>query len=227
MNNLIKLSKIIDIKFNNDELFKRVFIHRSYLNEHKGYKGENNERLEFLGDAVLELVVTEYLYKNYPNPEGELTNWRSAIVKGEMLAKIAKKLDIGELMQLSKGEEKAGGKAKNIILANTFEALIGAIYLDQGYDNAKKMINMQLLVELQNIIENKLFVDSKSQLQELIQEKNNVTPIYNVLKEIGPDHNKEFEIGVIVNEKMIGKGSGSSKQKAEQEAALDALNKLI
>lgn len=226
MNSLIKLAKIIDIKFNNDELFKRVFIHRSYLNEHKGYKGENNERLEFLGDAVLELVVTEYLYKNYPNPEGELTNWRSAIVKGEMLAKIAKKLDIGEFMQLSKGEEKAGGKAKNIILANTFEALIGAIYLDQGYDNAKKMINTQLLVELPNIIENKLFVDSKSQLQELVQEKNNVTPIYNVLKEIGPDHNKKFEIGVSVNDKMIGKGCGSSKQKAEQEAALDALDKL-
>lgn len=226
MNDLIKLSDDIDIQFRDDELLKRVFIHRSYLNEHKGYKGENNERLEFLGDAVLELVVTEYLYNNYPNPEGELTNWRSAIVKGEMLARIAKRLNLGEHIQLSKGEERAGGKAKNFILANTFEALIGAMYLDNGYDCAKKFIGGQLLTELPNIIENKLFVDAKSQLQELVQDKNNVTPIYKVIKEEGPDHNKEFEVGVYINNIIAGQGKGSSKQRAEQDAALSALGKV-
>lgn len=226
MNDLIKLLNDIDIQFSDDELFKRVFIHRSYLNEHKGYKGENNERLEFLGDAVLELVVTEHLYNNYPNPEGELTNWRSAIVKGEMLARIAKRLNLGRYMQLSKGEEKAGGKEKNYILANTFEALIGAMYLDNGYGCAKKFISAQLLTELPNIIENKLFVDAKSELQELVQDKDNVTPIYKIIKEEGPDHNKEFEVGVYINDIIAGRGKGSSKQRAEQNAALNALGKV-
>ena len=226
MSNLNTLIKKLNIKFTDDELLHKVFIHRSYLNEHKGFKGEHNERLEFLGDAVLELIVTEFLYKKYPNPEGDLTNWRSAIVNGEMLAKIAKNLSIGDFMQLSKGEEKAGGKTKNIILANAFEALIGAIYLDQGYESAKKIIYDQLLVELPKIIEDKLFIDSKSELQEHIQEKTGVTPVYKVIKESGPDHNKVFKIGVYINDKISGTGTGSSKQRAEQDAALDALSKL-
>ena len=220
---LQELEKRIGIKFKDEKLLKQVFIHRSFLNENVGTDLDHNERLEFLGDAVLELIVTDHLFKNYPNPEGELTNWRSALVKGAMLSKVATNLKIGELLYLSKGEEKTGGKSRSLILANTFEALIGAIYLDLGFEATKKFIDKYLIVNLPTILEDQSYIDPKSKLQELSQAKENITPIYKVLKEFGPDHNKSFTVGVSMGENLIGQGSGSSKQKAEQAAASDAL----
>lgn len=216
----------IGLKFNNSKLLEQVFIHRSFLNEHPKYYLDHNERLEFLGDAVLELIVTEYLYLNYQEPEGILTNWRSAIVKGEMLAKLASKINLEDYLKLSRGEQQNSGRARNLILANTFEALIGATYLDQGYEIAKKFVTKYLLVELKDIIEAGSYVDNKSKLQELIQDKEGFTPNYQVIEETGPDHSKEFNVGVFVNDKMLGKGVGSSKQRAEQEAAKQALEKI-
>lgn len=224
MNLINKFLKDNCLDFHDSNIIEVALTHRSFLNENRTKYNQHNERLEFLGDAVLELVVTEYLYKSYPNPEGELTNWRSAIVKGENLALISKKLGIGELIKLSKGEEKAGGKARNLLLANAFEAMIGAIYIDMGYERVKEFISLHLLGELSKIIEDGSFIDSKSKLQELIQARNNITPAYKVLEESGPDHNKTFEVGVYIKEKIVGKGTGESKRKAEQEAAKDALN---
>lgn len=215
-----------NLDFHNLDTIETAFTHRSYLNENKTKSNKHNERLEFLGDAVLELIVTQYLYNTYPNPEGELTNWRGAIVKGEKLAAVAKRLGIGELIKLSKGEEKGGGKARNLLLANALEALIGAIFIDQGYDKARDFISLNLFGELNKIIQEGSFIDSKSKLQEQVQADSNVTPIYKVLDESGPDHNKTFEVGVFIKDKMVGKGSGESKRKAEQEAAKDGLNYL-
>lgn len=220
---LANFQKKIKIKFNNFPLLQQVFIHRSYLNENTGLGLNHNERLEFLGDAVLELIVTEYLYLNYDNPEGELTNWRSALVRGEMLSKIASDLGINDLLYLSRGEGQSTGKSRQLILANAFEALIGAIYLDKGYKNAQKFINHCLIVHLNEILEKKLYKDAKSSLQELAQEKLSITPAYQVLSESGPDHAKNFNMGVYIGEKMIGQGSGNSKQAAEQQAAFDGL----
>ncbi len=213
----------IGVTFNDQNLLKQVFIHRSYINETSQKQLEHNERLEFLGDAVLELVVTDFLYKNFTNPEGELTNWRSSIVKGEVLAKVAGSLEIGSLLFLSKGEEKSGGRERNLLLANAFEALIGAIYLDQGYGKADTFINNYVIALLPEIIEKKLYVDPKSRLQEVIQESFGATPEYRVHKEEGPDHNKIFTVGVFAKGKLIAEGTGASKQKAEQEAATAAL----
>lgn len=221
--NLEKVQATIEIKFKDLSLLQRVFIHRSYLNEHLNQPLENNERLEFLGDAVLELIVTEYLYLTYPNPEGELTNWRSAIVKGETLAIVAKELDLGDYLMVSRGEERNGGKARNLLLANCFEALIGCIYLDQGYEAARKFLHDFLIPRLEGIIKEGTYLDSKSRLQELVQEKSGVTPVYKVLDESGPDHDKHFLIGVYVDDKIIGQGEGASKRKGEQEAATDGL----
>lgn len=223
-NKFDKFEKKIGVKFGNSELLKQVFVHRSYLNENPSFNLDHNERLEFLGDAVLELIVTEYLYLNFPNPEGDLTNWRSSLVKGEMLSNIAQKLEIEDYLFLSKGESQSTGKARQIILANCFEALIGAIYLDKNYQTAQKFINKNLLIHLKNILENKLYRDAKSSLQELAQEKLNITPHYIVLNENGPDHNKHFTIGVYIGERLLGQGEGFSKQSAEQDAALNALN---
>jgi len=223
---ILKFENKIDVKFKNKELLKQVFVHRSYINENPKFGLNHNERLEFLGDAVLELIVTEYLYKNYPNPEGELTNWRSALVKGQMLSKIADSLKINDYLYLSRGEEKSTGKSRQIILANSFEALIGAIYLDQGYDTASAFIHKFLIIHLNEILEKELYRDSKSRLQELSQEKNGITPEYRVLTESGPDHDKSFEIGVFLGNDQAGKGTGSSKQEAEQHAAHNALGKL-
>lgn len=214
-----------NLNFKNKTLLRQVFVHRSYLNENSGFDLDNNERLEFLGDAVLELVVTEYLYIKYKNPEGELTNWRSALVKGTMLAEIANKIGINDLMYLSRGESKSIGKARQLILANAFEALIGAIYLDGGYKPAKKFIENNLIIYLKEILENRLYKDSKSLFQELSQEKDGITPQYKVISEIGPDHAKKFTVGVYLGEAMEGNGMGSSKQEAEQMAAQDALKK--
>lgn len=213
------------LKFNDPALLKTVFVHRSYLNEAGDDTSSHNERLEFLGDAVLELVVTEYLYKNFDNPEGELTNWRSSIVKGEVLAKVAAEMHLGDYLFLSKGEEKSGGRQRSLILANTFEALIGAIYLDAGYDTASKFIHKHLITLLPEIIEKRLYIDPKSRLQEVSQQDLGATPEYRVLSEKGPDHQKEFEIGVYAAGKLIAQGSGSSKQRAEQSAATDALSR--
>jgi len=213
----------IDIKFTDKLLLQQVFVHRSYLNEHKDFKLNHNERLEFLGDAVLELVVTENLYKNYSEPEGVLTNWRSALVKGESLSKLSQALNMDEMLMLSYGESKNSGKGRNLILANVLEALIGAIYLDKGYDKAAKFIEDNLIVNLENIIEKELFIDNKSKLQESAQEKFTITPHYELISESGPDHDKVFIMGVYLDSKKIGEGKGKSKQNAEQNAAYNAL----
>jgi len=217
-----RLAEKIGIKFNNLDNLQQAMTHRSYLNEHRDYKLEHNERLEFLGDAVLELVVTKYLYENYPNPEGELTNWRASLVNGEMLAKISKKLGVEEFLLMSKGEGKDLGKARTYLLANAFEAIVGAIYLDQkekGFDVAGKFITYNVISELPNILENKLYMDPKSRFQEVAQEKAGVTPSYRVLSEIGPDHDKKFTVGVFLNDEMIARGEGFSKQEAQRNAA--------
>ncbi len=221
-----KLEKKIGLKFKDHHLLKNAFIHRSYLNEHKSSKMESNERLEFLGDAVLELVVTEYLYKTYPNPEGELTNWRSALVKGDTLAIIAQELDLGEHLFLSHGEENSGGREKDYLLANTFEAVIGVIYLELGYEKAKKFIEKFLLVRLEDILKDGAHIDAKSKFQEMAQEKTGFTPAYELVHDEGPDHDKVFVMGAYIEDKIVGKGKGSSKQSAEQEAAEDALKRL-
>lgn len=224
MRDLNKIEEKIGVKFNNRELIFTAFIHRSYVNEHKDVK-EHNERLEFLGDAVLELVVTEYLYNNYPNPEGDLTNWRSALVKTESISEVAGKLGFEDYLLMSRGEASSSGRARQLILANSFEAVIGAIYCDQGYDVAKKFITENLIIELPRIIKEKLYIDPKSNFQELAQEKEGVTPRYEVVEEAGPDHAKVFTIAVKVGEKEWGRGTGPSKQLAQQDAAKAALKK--
>lgn len=211
------------LTFKNINLLRQVFVHRSYLNENLGFDLDHNERLEFLGDAVIELVVTEYLYKNFDNPEGELTNLRSALVKGSMLSDIAKELAMDKYLYLSRGEAKAEGKSRQLILANVFEALIGAIYLDQGYQAAVVFIKKHLIKHLQLIIDQKLYLDPKSHLQELSQEQLGITPLYKVLAEHGPDHAKSFTVGCYIKDRLIGEGSGSSKQTAESAAASSAL----
>jgi len=226
MKDFSKLEKLIGIKFKDKNLLNNAFVHRSYLNEHKNEGIESNERLEFLGDAVLELVSTEHLYKNHPDhDEGQMTNFRSALVKGMHLADISKELTLGNYLYLSHGEEKGEGNRKNYILANTLEALIGAIYLDKGFKIAEKFVKKFILTKLDEIIEKKLHLDPKCQLQELIQEKVGVTPTYEILSESGPDHAKKFEMGVYVSGELIAKGEGSSKQKAEEDAAQKALMK--
>lgn len=221
--NLGKLEKAIGVTFKNKDLLKTAMVHRSYLNEHPKFELDQNERLEFLGDAVLELVITENIYLNYPNPEGELTNWRASLVNSKMLAKISQKLNVEEQLYLSRGEAKDTGKARQYILANAMEAIIGAIYLDQGWDAAKKFIEDFFLVELPEILEKKLYLDPKSNFQEIAQEKTGITPSYKVIKEDGPDHNKVFEVGAYLKNEQIAVGKGSSKQEAQEEAARTAL----
>lgn len=221
-----KLANKLGVKFNNPDLLQQAVTHRSYLNENRGYKLDHNERLEFLGDAVLELVVTEYLYENYPNPEGELTNWRAALVNGEMLAKISKRLGVEEFLLMSRGEAKDTGKARQYLLANAFEAVTGAIYLDQGakgYDAAKEFIMKNVVTELPEIIEKKLYMDPKSRFQEVAQDKIGVTPSYRVMGESGPDHDKKFTVGIYLNDELVAKGEGSSKQEAQRNAAITGL----
>ena len=220
------LAKKLGVKFNNPNLLKQALTHRSYLNENRGKKIEHNERLEFLGDAVLELVVTEYLYNNYSNQEGELTNWRAALVNGEMLAKISKDLGVEEFLLMSKGEAKDMGRARQYLLANAFEAIVGAIYLDQaelGFVKAKEFIEKNLLGRLTDIIEKELYVDPKSRFQERSQEEVGVTPSYQVLEESGPDHDKRFVVGLYLQDELVAKGVGPSKQEAQKEAATKAL----
>lgn len=218
------LEKTIGITFKNRDVLDVAFVHASYVNEHRNKKNEHNERLEFLGDAVLELVVTEFLYKNFPTKgEGILTNWRSALVKGKHLAEIAEKLDLGLFLYLSRGEERSGGRKKKYILANTLESLIGAIYLDQGYKVAHEFIDNMILAQLTSILEQGLHIDAKSQFQEIAQELLGVTPQYKLESEEGPDHDKIFIMGAYIEDELIATGSESSKQKAEQKAAEAAL----
>jgi len=218
------LEKQLNLKFKNKNLLVQAFCHRSYLNENPKSNLENNERLEFLGDAVLELIVTEELYGKYPQkPEGELTNWRAALVNAKMLSETAKELGLNDYLLLSKGEKKETGKARQYILANTFEALIGSAYLDLGYKKCRDFIKKNLIVKLPEIIEKGLFKDAKSCLQEEAQERTGITPTYRVLKEWGPDHAKHFIIGVFLEKELASEGQGSSKQEAEVEAAKNAL----
>lgn len=217
----------IGVTFSDQDLLQQVFVHRSYLNEHRSFSLGHNERLEFLGDAVLELVVTEFLYRNYPNPEGELTNWRSALVKGEMLAKIAGGLGFAEYLLLSFGESRSGGKSKNLLLANAFEALLGAMYLDQGYDTCQKFIHQTVTCHLEEILEQGLFIDPKSRLQEMTQERWGVTPTYVSISEEGPDHAKTFTVAAQIHERILAQGSGTSKQAAQVAAAQESLKVLL
>jgi len=220
-----ELEKILHIKFNNPDIYLSAFTHRSYLNENRVFKLPHNERLEFLGDAVLELISTEYLYTNYPHPEGELTNFRSALVNYKILSEIARRLGFEKFLLMSKGEAKDIGRARQVILANCIEAVIGAIYLDGGYNVAKEFIEREILLELPSIIAGETYVDPKSKLQELVQEKRGITPTYNVISESGPDHNKIFVVGAFIGTVEVGRGTGPSKQEAELSAAEDALKK--
>ena len=220
-----KLEKNIEVEFNNKNLLLQALTHRSYINENPKWHLDHNERLEFLGDAVLELVVTEYLYKNYPNPEGEMKNWRASLVNANMLAKLSSEFDLNDFILLSRGESKDTGRARQYILANAYEAVIGAIYLDSGYESAKGFINKYVLKELADIIENKTYRDAKSLFQERAQEKVGITPTYEVLEEWGPDHARNFKVGVFIEKEMAGQGEGPSKQEAQQVAAEDALKK--
>lgn len=214
------------VQFRDKDLLKQAFTHRSYLNENPESDFKHNERLEFLGDAVLELVVTESLYKNYPDkPEGELTMWRAALVNARMLAIVAKDLNLGDYLLLSHGESRETGKARDYILANATEALLGALYLDQGLKVCTMVIEQYVLSKLPQVLKEKLFEDAKSQFQELAQEKTGITPSYQVLREWGPDHEKHFQVGVTIGKDLIATGEGTSKQEAEQEAAKAALAK--
>ncbi|MFH1671736.1 MAG: ribonuclease III [Candidatus Portnoybacteria bacterium] len=223
--NLSSLEKNIGTKFNNKDLLKQALVHRSYSNENPDFPLKDNERFEFLGDAVLEMAVTEYLYSEYPNPEGDLTNWRAALVNAKMLAKVADRLGINDHLLLSRGEARDAGRARQCILANTLEAIIGAIYLDQGYERTTQFIKKEILKELPEIIKEKLYQDPKSYLQEEAQERAGITPIYKVLEEWGPDHSKNFTVGVYLNKEEIAQGQGASKQEAQEKAAEEALKK--
>ena len=227
MKSVDELEKALKIKFKNPELLKMSLVHRSYLNEHRDFSLEHNERLEFLGDAVLELVVTEHLYNTYPEKaEGELTNYRSAVVNYRILAQIAQNLNLGDYLLLSKGESKDTGRARQVILANAIEALIGAIYLDQGFAIAREFIEGNVLTELPEIVAAGAYLDPKSVLQETMQEREGITPVYKVVLESGPDHAKVFEVAVFVSAKQLGQGTGNSKQEAEVAAAANALKNL-
>lgn len=218
-----QLEKIIKVDFKNQALLLQSVVHRSYLNEHPEYTLEHNERLEFLGDAVLELVVTEYLYNTFKNPEGELTNWRASLVNAIIMAEIGDELGIEKFIHMSKGEAKdAGSKARQYIVANAMEAIIGAIYLDQGYDASKEFILREIVSKLTDILEKESHRDPKSRFQEASQEKEGITPSYKVLHESGPDHAKEFVVGVYLGKEQIATGSGTSKQEAQIAAAQKA-----
>lgn len=221
---LEELEKILEVEFKNKNTLKTAFIHRSYLNEHPNENLPQNERLEFLGDSVLGMIVSKHIYDKFPtHPEGDLTNFRSSIVNSKSLAKEAADLKLGDYLYLSKGEESTGGRTRQFILANTFEALIGALFIDLGLDQVRVFLDKYLLPNLDEIVEKKLYKDYKSKFQEKIQEKVGTTPIYKVIEEKGPDHDKIFKIGVFVDKKKVAEGSGPSKQEAEQQSAKLAL----
>ena len=214
---------VLGFEFTNIELLITALTHRSYVNEHKKSVSEHNERLEFLGDAVLELSVTDYLFRNFSEPEGILTSWRSSLVRTESIGEAGDKLGYESLLRMSRGEKNGSTRARQQILANAFEAVIGAIYLERGYEDTDAFINKHILSKLDSILESGSWRDPKSHLQEVSQRIDGHTPSYRVLEEVGPDHDKIFTLAVYVGDKLMGKGSGSSKQNAQQEAAKAAL----
>ena len=222
--NLEEFEKKIGIEFKNKKLLEQAFIHRSYINENRGKGLKHNERLEFLGDAVLELIVTDFLFHKYEHkPEGDLTSYRSALVNTNTLSSVANELGANNFLFLSKGESQDTGRARSFILADTFEAIVGAIYLDQGYEIAKSFIEKNIFPLTDEIVQKGLWQDAKSRLQEIAQDKVSVTPNYKVEREVGPDHQRSFTVGVYFGQNLIGHGEGKSKQEAEQDAALKAL----
>jgi len=222
--NFPKLEGIINIAFNNKDILVQALVHRSYLNEHRDFALAHNERMEFLGDAVLELIITEYLFENYLNPEGELTNWRAALVNAKMCASVANEIGLEEFLFLSHGEAKdAGTKAREFILANALEALIGAIYLDRGWEMAEQFVTRWIITKLSVVLEQGLWMDPKSRFQEAAQEMAGCTPTYRVVSEDGPDHDKRFVVAVYLEKEKVAEGGGTSKQEAQVEAAEQAL----
>ena len=227
MPELTTLQTRVSHTFSNPDLLTEALTHRSYLNEHREYAGSHNERLEFLGDAVLELSVTNFLFKKYPaKPEGELTSYRAALVNTVSLAESAQTLNINEFLLLSKGESKDTGRARDVILADAFEAIIGAIYLDAGYEAADAFITKNLCNKMDDVISKRSYQDAKSRFQEIAQEKRGITPAYTTLSEVGPDHAKVFTVGVFIGTAEIARGEGVSKQEAEQSAASAGLDKM-
>lgn len=227
-NDLVKLQKRLGVKFKDSNLLKQALVHRSYLNEHPNFQTGHNERLEFLGDAVLEIVVTEFLYLNFVStPEGDLTNWRASLVNARMLYEIARELGIEECLYLSKGESRdKNKKSRQFILANAVEAIIGAIYLDQGMAAASKFILKNVVVKLDDILKNQTYLDPKSHFQEKAQESRGITPHYQILNEEGPDHAKIFTVGLYLEEELVANGKGSSKQEAQVDAAAKGVKKM-
>lgn len=222
-----RAEEILGTTLEDEVLFQTAFTHRSYLNEHPEYTNPSNERLEFLGDAVLQLLSSEYLYNHFPEePEGQLTNYRSAIVNTKSLGQEAARIGYGELLLLSKGEEASGGREREYILANTFEAVLGALFLEKGFEFCRGFVEKQLLYKTEEIVGNKLYKDPKSTFQELAQEKYGVTPAYRVMETSGPDHDKTFKVNVFINDQLFGEGIGKSKQKGEQSAAVKGLDKM-
>jgi ribonuclease-3 len=222
-NNLKELEKTINYTFSNHQILEQSLRHRSFLNEHKNESLQSNERMEFLGDAILELWTSEYLYKNFPQfPEGKLTNLRSLIVCTQNLAKIAQKMNLGQYIFLSTGEIKHQGRQNQSILADTFESLIGAIYLDSDYSHIDKFLSHQLIANIKTLATQKIYKDPKSIFQEIAQSQRGITPHYKMIKEIGPDHQKTFEVAVFIGEQKIATGRGHSKQKAEENASTKA-----
>ena len=214
----------IGVTFNDKSLLVQALTHRSYINENRKFPLDHNERLEFLGDAVLELAVTRYLFITHPDkPEGDLTAYRAALVNTSSLANASREIGVNDFLLLSRGEAKDMGRARNYILANAFEAVAGAIYMDQGYEAAEKFIGKILFPKLPEIIEKSLYQDAKSRFQEFAQDKAGITPNYETLEEIGPDHDKKFTVGVFLGEEMVAQGEGKSKQDAEQIAARNGL----
>jgi ribonuclease-3 len=223
---IVEFGPATGITFKDQNLLRQAFTHRSYLNEHRGEVEGHNERLEFLGDAVLELISTNFLYAKFPeHDEGELTAYRAALVNAVTCAEIASALHMNDYLLLSRGEAKDNGRARQVLLANAFEALVGAIYLDQGYDAAEAFITTHLFPKIDEIVKKKLWRDSKSAFQEKAQDVDGETPHYEVLKETGPDHDKQFVVGVYVKDAIVAEGTGKSKQEAEQDAARVALEK--
>ncbi len=215
----------LGIEFDNIQTLITAFTHRSYVNEHRKSTSEHNERLEFLGDAVLELSITDFLFNNFKEPEGILTSWRAALVRTESIGESGEKLEYEQLMRLSRGEKQGSDRARKQILANAFEALIGAIYIEKGYKAADEFILKHIASKLDAILESGSWRDAKSALQEVAQRIDNHTPVYKVLSEEGPDHDKIFTLGVYVGSKLMGQGTGSSKQSAQQIAAEAAVEK--
>lgn len=216
----------IGFSFRNKDLLTQAFIHRSYLNENRGVALPHNERLEFLGDAVLELIVTDFLFRKFPDKtEGDMTAYRAALVNTNTLSQVSEKLGVNDFILLSKGEAKDTGRARQYILANTFEAILGALYLDQGYEATQEFVGDNLFYLTDEVIEKRLWQDAKSRFQEMAQEKESVTPEYKTLREDGPDHDKRFTVGVFLSEELVAEGEGKSKQEAEQDAARVGLGK--